>query len=443
MALKTSVPIIRPSDGFRRKLLATAEPLDAITLKRAEFARYVIPAAREAVIAAGMARQGRKDEFRMPCSDAAQRIANELSLMGDPVARWALSKSGGKGADARFSFTDDGFFIDDGFQPVLTPSGVMAGFGEGAYGIILHKYETGCRTINIGSMMHNEVRVSWKPGAPELDTTVDAHFLLDHAMDSVHAYRYRQYDFPELHLIGQDGRAEGSWRRSISAEDMERFVRTDIMDTWFLARLTSAPKEEAVTALASAMHLHYDYLCTKRTCADDETGHVIAALNSLIHDELVRACLSAPGLEHWETFASMAYGNTHRALSLIGAHIFLSITSGSADACAELEPSLVALGSVLGRTDPVSAQSALSLLCIVPEAEIRASAREVLASSSGAQGGMPKEAMEELESIEEKGFVTAKSLPRMLAVFRLREEKGSELKPAPAGEFTETRRQGN
>ncbi len=428
----------KPSDGLRQRLFAMAEPLDQITLKRAELARHFIPASREMLVAAARA-QGRKGPAKAPSMEKITRTVEELSRMGDTVAQRAMAlATQAEVPDIGAMLANGGFLIDHGITIVPRPGGMGVKFGHAAYGILFDKCRTGQRAVNIGAMLDNDVRVSWEAATLGVGLTLDTHFLLMESIENVEAFRTRKCDFGEMNCFTTEGTRVGAMAARISPDDMRRYVRTDAPDPRFLTRLISAGGDSAFESMLEVLHYHFNYMTAKGAHADDETEHVVASLNSMIQDELVRACATQSGLLGYDFMVSMAFGDTYRGLYQLGTQALAELAFGDEGEAEKTRRQFASLGNLLMGMSNQSPLSSLFWMCMVSDEVVREKARNIFISTTRGEPTLPESLVAELDSIRGKAFVTRENLPRILEVYRLREEASEQRRQPPDADTAES-----
>ncbi len=403
----------RPVGELERRMLLRAEPLDELTLKRAEFIEHAASSA--SIILAPSFDSASLGTVVGEIAAKRFRILAKLRELGDPVAAKLMSAGPADDKnvpDACRAFLDNGFLMDAGSGGMDGDTGHYR-----AYGVIFDKHDTGRNTLLIGSMFSNAGSVSWLISGHEAVT--DVSFLMKDALGIVENCRFRDSEESSVDVLGPVGSALESSREA-------QQLRKETVDPAYLESLSSGPRLPTLALLLNALNYHSSYLCMKEHYAEDETSHVVAVLNGSIRDELVRACGELSLLpETIQYVASMAYGDTARTLSLIGRYSLAALTGSRGSAMGEIEDELAVIGNLASMRPMESALDYIRYFCSTPQDEIRESARRSLMLAQSV-GIVPGWFLEEISGIGGKEFVGGHNLARVLSLYRHWRERRAE-----------------
>jgi hypothetical protein len=418
---------------MEQRMVEKAGPLDVRTLKRAELAEHLMSSATRGAKAMSMAQFGDRAaaEAELESIKAGHatsvRLLTELAGLGDPIASAALSAASHK--DERMMrktgsmFLEDGFLIETHIGFMKMPDGIAL-IQTSAYGIVFDRCDAGGAAYRVGAMLQNSNPTAWK--AAEGGLMVDVFHPLMLAMLKADAYN----SIPS----GPYGTEAGMEGVRFSAADLAQLRRSD-SDPAYIARLLSAGGREGLELALKALYLRFDYMRMRKHHSQDDSAYVMSLTNSMIRDEMVRGCAKLNDMHrHVEHAVSMAYGDTVRALALMGRDVLKDLDGAD---LAAAQSYLMAIGSLttgLALTSPIAY---LATLCCLDEEEVRRRARKVIAKAAGRIPGLRK-TIDEISELEEKRFIHKGNLATALAAYAARRENDER-----ASEATPTQRSGN
>ncbi len=406
--------------GLESRMLAIAKPLDDITRKRLEYMEHARESSK-AVLAPSF-RRSSMQQFLAESEVKRQRILSELSALGDPAAARILSAGptdNGKGVPR--AFLDNGFLIDiDGGSETTRP--------RIAYGPVFARHETGHNTLYVGSLFQSADAISWQ--IRDHASVTNVFYLIREAIDVVEVGRSSLERDPGFTILGKGGASRGKVLSAISREDISRYLHADEVDPGFLARLSSGPRFDALCGMLNAVQYHSQYAAMRSHYAEDETDHVVGMLNGSIRDELVRYCTALNDIPQLCHLAAIAYGDTARALSVVGLTYYSYLVQAGQGAIGAIERDLNTIGLFTNILPLGSTLEYLRHLCTTPIEVMRAKAKGSLEIARDQARVINGSLLEELATIERKVFVTRENLPDILAPYKhVRENAEQEPEP--------------
>ncbi len=420
---------------LERRMLLKAGRLDPITLKRAEFAENLMSSATRGAKVMCMAKSGDRAaaeaelEVLKAEHDTSVRLLGELAGLGDSIASVALSAS--LRNDARVMNTTGPMFLEDGFLMeariglMETPGGVAV-TRSGVYGIVFDRCDAGNAAYRVGAMLHNSDQTTSKTADGGL--IVDMFEPLMLAMLKVDAYNSIPSD-----LYGTEANMEGV---RFTAADLAQLRRSDA-DPGHIARLLCVGGKEGLELALKALRLRFDYMRMRKHHSQDESAYVMSLTNGTIRDEMVRGCAQLNGMPRYVEHAmSIAYGDTARALALIGLDVLENLNKAGVGLAAA-QSYLMNIASLTTGFAHTSAITYLATLCCLDEDVVRLRARKTIIKAAGRMPELRK-TVAEVSELEEKQFVHRGNLATALAAYAARRENEER-----ESEATPTNRSGN